>query len=256
VVRVFKLAEARRERSGLYCGRDGVYLGSAALIECRGGRYWLRAEDEVAALLAAAYEPPPDASRIVDGLCEIAFALAANEPSRAMIAALQLRLEAIPAISAARIAAVDLLSKFNFNPAEPRDRRGRWTRDEAAGTITPIGDRSPGSARTETSDTRQRLDPGSHSISGTASWYYLPGRRMANGQLFDPNAMSAAMLNVPLGAVATVQLAEDPSRSITVTITDRGPYAVGRVIDLTKTAFKALAGSTSVGLVNVIVTLP
>jgi hypothetical protein len=45
---MFKLAERRGGRDGLYCGCDGVYLGPAALIERREGRYWLRAEDEVA----------------------------------------------------------------------------------------------------------------------------------------------------------------------------------------------------------------
>ena len=65
---MFKLAERRGGRDGLYCGWDGVYLGPAALIERREGRYWLRAEDEVAALLAAAYETPPDVARFLAGL--------------------------------------------------------------------------------------------------------------------------------------------------------------------------------------------
>jgi len=79
---------------------------------------------------------------------------------------------------------------------------------------------------------------------------------MANGQLFDPSGMNAAMLKVPLGTMVTVQLADNPSRSIKVTITDRGPYGPGRVIDLTKAAFESLVGSTRSGLANVIVTVP
>jgi hypothetical protein len=35
---MFKLAKRRGRRDGLYCGRDGVYLGSAALIVRREGR--------------------------------------------------------------------------------------------------------------------------------------------------------------------------------------------------------------------------
>ena len=79
---------------------------------------------------------------------------------------------------------------------------------------------------------------------------------MANGRPFDPNAMNAAMLEVPLGTVVRIRLAENPSRFITVTITDRGPYVAGRIIDLTKTAFKALVGSTTTGLVRATVTIP
>lgn len=32
----------------------------------------------------------------------------------------------------------EALFEYNFNPAEPRDERGRWTRDEAAAAITPV----------------------------------------------------------------------------------------------------------------------
>jgi rare lipoprotein A len=92
-------------------------------------------------------------------------------------------------------------------------------------------------------------------LSGLASWYDLPGRQMANGRVFDPDAMNVAMLKVPLGTVVTVRLAEDPSRSIAVTVTDRGPYEPGRVVDLTPAAFTALVGNTRPGLAKVVVTL-
>jgi rare lipoprotein A len=94
------------------------------------------------------------------------------------------------------------------------------------------------------------------SISGLASWYNGDGHLMANGKPFDPNAMTAAMLKVPLGTAVTACLAEDRSRCIGVTVTDRGPYVAGRVIDLTRAAFEALVGSTARGLVKVTVTLP
>ena len=93
-------------------------------------------------------------------------------------------------------------------------------------------------------------------VSGVASWYNLVGRQMANGRVFDANAMNAAMLKVPLGTVVTVHLADDPSRNVSVTITDRGPYKAGRVIDLTPAAFQALTGTLNAGLARVVVTLP
>jgi rare lipoprotein A len=79
---------------------------------------------------------------------------------------------------------------------------------------------------------------------------------MANGKMFDPKAMSAAMLGVPLGTVVTVERQDIPSPPIQVTITDRYPYATGRVIDLTKGAFQALVGNTNIGLVPVTVDVP
>jgi rare lipoprotein A len=79
---------------------------------------------------------------------------------------------------------------------------------------------------------------------------------MANHQMFDPNAMNAAMRHVPFGTVVTVILADNPNSSITVTVTDRGPFVVGRVIDLTPAAFIALVGSTAPGIVRVVVMVP
>jgi hypothetical protein len=57
---MFKLAGTRGAREGVYCGWDGVYLGSAPLIELRDAQYWIRQEPEIAAILNAAYEPVPD----------------------------------------------------------------------------------------------------------------------------------------------------------------------------------------------------
>ena len=72
-------------------------------------------------------------------------------------------------------------------------------------------------------------------IGGGASYYNLPGNKMANGALFDASAMNAAMLHIPLGTRVRVTSLTDPSRSIDVTVTDRGPYVSGRVIDLIPT---------------------
>jgi hypothetical protein len=96
----------------------------------------------------------------------------------------------------------------------------------------------------------------SQTLRGGASYYPPTGHPMANRQPYDPNAMTAAMRHVAFGTVVTVTLASDPSRSVTVTVTDRGPYVAGRVIDLTPAAFVALVGSTAPGVVNVVVTVP
>ena len=78
---------------------------------------------------------------------------------------------------------------------------------------------------------------------------------MANGHMFDRSAMTAAMLHVPRETV--VQVKNLPGgKTISVTVTDRGPHVPGRVIDLTPAAFEALAGSTGKGLLQVEVTVP
>ena len=81
--------------------------------------------------------------------------------------------------------------------------------------------------------------------SGVASYYgdRFHGRRTASGQAFNMHAMTAAHKTLPFG---TRVLVTNPSngKSVTVTINDRGPYAHGRTIDLSK------AAATEIGLVQ------
>ncbi len=51
-----------------------------------------------------------------------------------------------------------------------------------------------------------------HKRFGRASFYDLTKNRMANGRMFDPNAMNAAMLNVPLGTMVKVTMLEQSIR--------------------------------------------
>lgn len=68
---------------------------------------------------------------------------------------------------------------------------------------------------------------------GEASFYAnrFAGRRMANGEPFNPRGENAAHRDLPLGTRAEVVNLENGRRT-TVTVTDRGPYARGRIIDL------------------------
>jgi rare lipoprotein A len=72
---------------------------------------------------------------------------------------------------------------------------------------------------------------------GRASWYgrFFHGRRTANGERFDMHAMTAAHRTLPLGSYVRVTNPAN-SRSVIVRINDRGPYARGRVIDLSMAA--------------------
>ncbi len=86
---------------------------------------------------------------------------------------------------------------------------------------------------------------------GVASWYGpgFHGKRTASGERFDQNDLTAAHRKLPLGAEVKVTNL-DNGRSIVVEINDRGPYAKGRVIDLSKAAARRL-GIVEEGVGNV-----
>lgn len=76
---------------------------------------------------------------------------------------------------------------------------------------------------------------------GLASWYgaELAGHPTANGELFDPGAMTAAHRTLPFNTCVRVELVSS-GRAIEVRINDRGPFVSGRVIDLSEAAARAL----------------
>lgn len=76
---------------------------------------------------------------------------------------------------------------------------------------------------------------------GRASWYgrAFHGKRTANGERFDMHAMTAAHRTLPFGTVLEVTRI-DTGKKVRVRINDRGPYAKGRILDLSKAAAKRL----------------
>ena len=86
------------------------------------------------------------------------------------------------------------------------------------------------------------------SVVGIATYYgkYKPGRRMANGQVFDENKLTAASRTLRLGSWARVTSLRT-GKSVEVQITDRGPVKKDRIIDLSTAAARAL-GMISRGL--------
>jgi rare lipoprotein A len=76
---------------------------------------------------------------------------------------------------------------------------------------------------------------------GRGSWYGTDfhGRKTANGEIFDMNALTAAHPTMPLPSYAYVtNLANN--RTVLVRINDRGPYANDRIIDLSRASSRAL----------------
>lgn len=77
--------------------------------------------------------------------------------------------------------------------------------------------------------------------TGVASYYHdkYQGRPTASGELFDTEKLTAAHRTLPFGTVVKVTHAAT-GRMVIVRINDRGPFIVGRVIDLSRAAARAL----------------
>jgi len=77
--------------------------------------------------------------------------------------------------------------------------------------------------------------------TGAASWYgdAFHGRLTANGEIYDMTHLTAAHPTMPLPSYARVTNTKNGA-SVIVRVNDRGPYANGRIIDLSKRAAELL----------------
>jgi peptidoglycan lytic transglycosylase len=76
---------------------------------------------------------------------------------------------------------------------------------------------------------------------GEASWYggKFQGRQTANGEKFDTNMLTAAHKTLPFNTIVEVKNLEN-DKIVHVRINDRGPFVVGRIIDLSRAAASKL----------------
>jgi rare lipoprotein A (peptidoglycan hydrolase) len=77
--------------------------------------------------------------------------------------------------------------------------------------------------------------------TGDASWYgeQHQGKQTASGTIFDQAELTAAHPSLPFGSkIKVTNLAN--GKSVEVEITDRGPFAGNRIIDLSEAAAKIL----------------
>jgi len=82
-------------------------------------------------------------------------------------------------------------------------------------------------------------DP-TYDVLGYASWYGgESGNMSANGERFRPKAIAGAHATLPLPSYVEVTSLET-GRTILVRINDRGPFARGRIIDLSRGAAEQL----------------
>lgn len=77
--------------------------------------------------------------------------------------------------------------------------------------------------------------------TGIASWYgpTFYGHRTANGEMYDGNQLTAAHKTLPMPVNVRVTNLEN-GKSLIVRVNDRGPFARGRIIDLSRRAAELL----------------
>lgn len=76
---------------------------------------------------------------------------------------------------------------------------------------------------------------------GVASWYGpgFHGQKTSNGERYDMHRFTAAHRTLPLGSIVQVRSLTN-GRTVTVRINDRGPFAKGRILDLSYAAAQSL----------------
>jgi len=77
--------------------------------------------------------------------------------------------------------------------------------------------------------------------SGMASWYGpgFHGKRTANGEAYDQQAMTAAHRTLPMPSVVRVTNL-DNGNTVVLRVNDRGPFAHNRIIDVSRAAAERL----------------
>jgi hypothetical protein len=121
---------------GLSCSPAGLAFAGVPLFAKAAAGFEPRGASEIATLLKAAYGTNGGPILSQSRLEAIAQALNNRDFGLATIAAVQMRIPELSAEAAARVAhAEEMLSKYNYDPNEPRDWHGRWTRDGSAGPV-------------------------------------------------------------------------------------------------------------------------
>jgi rare lipoprotein A len=85
----------------------------------------------------------------------------------------------------------------------------------------------------------RHMRPTGARLVGKATRYNRVGKRTANGEILDTVTPTAAHRSLPLASYAKVTNL-DNGRSVVVKINDRGPYARGRILDLSPRAANEL----------------
>ncbi|MFC3503592.1 septal ring lytic transglycosylase RlpA family protein [Micromonospora krabiensis] len=162
----------------------------------------------------------------------------------------------------ARPVAVDLTPTTAMSTAAPTSPAASPSASASAtpsASASPTNSRSPqvasrGKTRTaapKPSATTKRSTPAATVVdSGSCgASFYSDGQLTANGENFNPDALTAAHKTLPFNTKVRVTNPAN-GKSVTVRINDRGPFIDGRCLDLSRAAFATIA-SLDVGATTV-----
>src|SRR4051794_30543019 len=135
-------------------------------------------------------------------------------------------------------------------PAQSQPRgEGRSTSGSEDRSTTRASKRNFTASKRSFTASKRSFAASKRSFTGRASYYSYRTGRTASGSLFNRDLPTAAHRTLPFGTrVRVTDLAT--SKSVVVTITDRGPRVPGRLLDLSLAAARSL-GITDRGVVNV-----
>ncbi len=124
-----------------------------------------------------------------------------------------------------------------YAPPPPAISPG-YARSPVTGTVTPTAPRGAGGSGAggffDDTNGRPVLTE-----TGMATWYYAHGHTGSDGVRYEGSAPTAAHKTLPLGSTVRVTNL-DTGQSTLVRITDRGPFAKGRIMDLSEVAAKEI----------------
>ncbi|MFE9103478.1 septal ring lytic transglycosylase RlpA family protein [Actinomadura geliboluensis] len=123
-------------------------------------------------------------------------------------------------------------SKDPENQQRPKEREKAPKSDAAAAHLAKP-------KKKKTAKKHKVIESGSCKAS-----YYWEGQMTASGERFDPDELTAAHKTLPMGSKVRVTN-KNNDRSVVVRINDRGPYAGGRCLDLSRAAMKKVGGTGS-----------
>lgn len=98
----------------------------------------------------------------------------------------------------------------------------------------------PPAARSLQRETTPSPSPNVISSGSCAASFYWEPQPTANGETFNPEALTAAHKTLPFNSRVRVTNPNN-GKSVVVRINDRGPYIDGRCIDLSRAAFREIA---------------
>ena len=269
-----------RQRSSLVEAREASAQLQARRAQAASGRSSARARAGAASLAAERARRLLDTARAKAADDAAAAARARDAASAAAALAEQERLAALALrLDAANTSLVRAIAPVAAGPAspshatkpadsaDPTDSTSASSTDApspaagyqaVASPDTPDAARQAALLRVLDATSAGQLPAGYHPtgqvVTGLGSWYGpgFVGSPTSSGTPYDPEQLTCAMLTVPLGTLVRVTTAA--GRSVTVLVTDHGPYEPGRVVDLSMRANRAV--DLGLGTVRVEVLAP